>query len=68
VAADLSDHPSIKGNTRALGTVTGIINGSGSIIAAFGLLIIGPLQNAYGWSAVWILLIINTIIGKHHHL
>ena len=31
VAADLADDPSIKGNNRALGTVTGIINGSGSV-------------------------------------
>tara|TARA_B110000971_G_C19529650_1_gene285421 strand:+ start:250 stop:474 length:225 start_codon:yes stop_codon:yes gene_type:complete len=29
VAADLASHPSIKGNNKALGTVTGIINGSG---------------------------------------
>jgi sugar phosphate permease len=41
VAADLADHPSIGGNTRVLGTVTGIINGSGSITAAFGLMLIG---------------------------
>jgi len=27
VAADLAEHPSIGGNTRSLGTVTGIING-----------------------------------------
>ena len=63
VAADLSEHPTIRGNARALGTVTGIINGSGSIIAALGLLTIGPLQIAYGWSAVWCLLIANTIVG-----
>mgnify|MGYP006143050233 CR=1 FL=1 len=41
VAADLAEHPSIGGNTRSLGTVTGIINGSGSITAAFGLMLIG---------------------------
>jgi sugar phosphate permease len=63
VAADLSEHPTIRGNARALGTVTGIINGSGSIIAALALLMIGPLQQTYGWSAVWFLLIGNTIVG-----
>lgn len=26
VAADLADHPSIRGNSRALGTVTGILS------------------------------------------
>ena len=36
VAADLADDPSIRGNNRALGTVTGIINGSGSVTAALG--------------------------------
>merc|ERR1719482_2633645 len=57
VAADLADHPSIGGNTRSLGTVTGIINGSGSITAAMGLMVIGPLQTMGGWTAVWYFLI-----------
>lgn len=64
VAADLAEHPSIKGNSRALGTVTGIINGSGSITAALGLMVIGPLQMKYGWSSVWYFLILCTIIGS----
>lgn len=63
VAADLADHPSIGGNTRVLGTVTGIINGSGSITAALGLMLIGPLQNAGGWTAVWYFLIACVACG-----
>ncbi|KAL3926718.1 MAG: hypothetical protein SGPRY_003172 [Prymnesium sp.] len=77
VAADLAEHPSIGGNTRSLGTVTGIINGSGSITAAFGLMLIGaplqsllrtplcscPLQNLGGWTAVWYFLIVCVIAG-----
>ena len=35
VAVDLAGHPKLAG-TRSLGTVTGIINGSGSIVAALG--------------------------------
>ncbi|CAM9273036.1 unnamed protein product, partial [Ectocarpus sp. 13 AM-2016] len=35
VAVDLAGHPKLAG-TRSLGTVTGIINGSGSIVAAVG--------------------------------
>lgn len=35
VAVDLAGHPKLAG-TRSLGTVTGIINGSGSIVAAMG--------------------------------
>ena len=63
VSADLAEHPSLKGNTKALGTVTGIINGSGSITAALGLLLIGPIQVSYGWSAVWYFLVFCTVVG-----
>jgi sugar phosphate permease len=63
VAADLAEHPSIEGNPKALGTVTGIINGSGSITAALGLMAIGPMQVTYGWTSVWYFLILCTIIG-----
>ncbi|GMI06796.1 hypothetical protein TrRE_jg3746, partial [Triparma retinervis] len=63
VAADLADHPSIAGSKKALGTVTGIINGSGSITASIGLLAIGPLQKSYGWSSVWYFLVGCTVVG-----
>lgn len=63
VAADLAEHPSLKGNSRALGTVTGIINGSGSVVAALGLLVIGPLQQRAGWAAVWDFLIVCVVTG-----
>ena len=68
VAADLADDPSIKGNNKALGTVTGIINGSGSVTAAIGQLAIPYL---YGWGKadgvdyryVWFFLIFCTAVG-----
>ena len=68
VAADLSEDPSIKGNNRALGTVTGIINGSGSITAAIGQLAIPVLysmgkQDGVGYRYVWFFLIVCTAIG-----
>mmetsp|Transcript_4962 Transcript_4962/g.8114 ORF Transcript_4962/g.8114 Transcript_4962/m.8114 type:complete len:467 (+) Transcript_4962:96-1496(+) len=68
VAADLADDPSIKGNNRALGTVTGIINGSGSITAAIGQLAIPVLYeagkaNGVGYRYVWYFLIVCTITG-----
>jgi len=56
VAADLASHPSVKGNNKSLGTVTGLINGCGSITASIGLLAVGPLQSTFGWSSVWIFL------------
>mmetsp|Transcript_5256 Transcript_5256/g.15285 ORF Transcript_5256/g.15285 Transcript_5256/m.15285 type:complete len:467 (+) Transcript_5256:112-1512(+) len=63
VAADLASHPSVRGSSKSLGTVTGLINGTGSFTSAIGLLAIGPLQSAFGWSAVWIYLIGCTATG-----
>ncbi len=63
VAADLSEHPSIKGNSKSLGTITGIINGSGSITAALGLLVVGPMTKKFGWSSVWYFMMALTITG-----
>eukprot|EP00968_Pinguiococcus_pyrenoidosus_P025501 scaffold6180_cov200-Pinguiococcus_pyrenoidosus.AAC.4 len=68
VAADLADDPSIKGNNRALGTVTGIINGSGSVTAAFGQMVIPVLQIAgehdkVAFRYVWLFLVACTIVG-----
>ena len=63
VAADLASHPTVKGNNKSLGTVTGLINGSGAITASIGLLAVGPLQSAYGWRAVWYFLIGCTSSG-----
>ena len=57
VAADLASHPTVRGNNKSLGTVTGLINGCGSITASIGLLAVGPLQENFGWSSVWIFLI-----------
>lgn len=63
VAADLASHPSVRGNSKSLGTVTGLINGCGSITASIGLLAVGPLQNHFGWGSVWIFLIGCTSTG-----
>jgi len=63
VAADLSEHPSIKGNSKSLGTITGIINGSGSITAALGLALVGPMTRTYGWSSVWYFMMALTVCG-----
>lgn len=68
VAADLSDDPSIKGNNRALGTVTGIINGCGSITAAIGQMAIpGLLQwgvsDGVHYRYVWLFLVCCAFMG-----
>jgi len=63
VAADLASHPSVRGNNKSLGTVTGLINGCGSITASIGLLAVGPLQARFGWGSVWIFLMGCTFTG-----
>merc|ERR1712160_21537 len=63
VAADLASHPSVRGSNKSLGTVTGLINGCGAITASIGLLAVGPLQDTYGWSSVWLFLIGCTSVG-----
>lgn len=68
VAADLAEDPSLQGNQRALGTVTGIINGSGSVTAALGQLAIPVFyamgqQDSVGYRYVWYFLVVCTIIG-----
>ena len=62
VAVDLSEHSSINGRNDLM-TVTGIINGFGSIMASLGLIVVGPLQVHYGWRFVWYLLAASAIIG-----
>ena len=52
VAADLASHPFVHGSLKLLGTITGIINGAGSLVSSIRLLFIEPLQAHYGWGGV----------------
>ncbi|XP_053161818.1 glucose-6-phosphate exchanger SLC37A1 [Hemicordylus capensis] len=56
VSADLGTHKSLKGNARALSTVTAIIDGTGSVGAALGPLLAGLLSPS-GWNNVFYMLI-----------
>jgi sugar phosphate permease len=62
VAVDISEQARIVGRNDLM-AVTGIINGSGSIIASLGLAFVGPIQQQFGWRCVWYLLIVCAIIG-----
>uniref|UniRef100_A0A8D3B4X4 Solute carrier family 37 member 1 n=1 Tax=Scophthalmus maximus TaxID=52904 RepID=A0A8D3B4X4_SCOMX len=55
VSADLGTHKSLKGNARALSTVTAIIDGTGSVGAALGPLLAGLLSPG-GWDQVFYML------------
>lgn len=64
VSADLGTHPELKGSTRALATVTAIIDGTGSIGAAVGPLIAGALSSLEnGWDYVFYALMVASAMG-----
>ncbi|XP_039120798.1 putative glycerol-3-phosphate transporter 5 [Dioscorea cayenensis subsp. rotundata] len=62
VAADLGTQDSIKGNSRALATVTAIIDGTGSVGAALGPLLTGYISTN-GWDSVFLMLILSTSLA-----
>ncbi|KAL6903367.1 hypothetical protein ACP4OV_004180 [Aristida adscensionis] len=62
VSADLGTHSSLNGNSRALATVTAIIDGTGSIGAAVGPLLTGYIS-AKSWSAVFTMLMVSALIA-----
>lgn len=47
ISADLGTHESIRGNTEALATVTGIIDGTGSVGAALVQYLVGHLAGCH---------------------
>ncbi|KAJ1411938.1 Sugar phosphate transporter [Sesbania bispinosa] len=62
VSADLGTHKSLRGNSRALATVTAIIDGTGSIGAAIGPLLTGYIS-ARSWSAVFTMLMAAALVA-----
>ncbi|KAH7429104.1 hypothetical protein KP509_09G031300 [Ceratopteris richardii] len=62
VAADLGTHNSLKGSSKALATVTAIIDGTGSIGAALGPFVTGYISKS-GWNSVFIMLIVSATIS-----
>ncbi|KAK3141844.1 hypothetical protein QOZ80_4BG0338980 [Eleusine coracana subsp. coracana] len=62
VSADLGTHSSLNGNSRALATVTAIIDGTGSIGAAVGPLMTGYIS-AKSWSAVFTMLMVSALVA-----
>lgn len=54
--ADLGKQDALKNNSKALSTVTGIVDGTGSVGAAIGQKGIGYLQDHGSWTGVFILM------------
>lgn len=48
-AADLGKQNALKGNQKATSTVTGIIDGSGTMGTAAGQFIVGFTESEWGW-------------------
>ncbi|CAH8474597.1 hypothetical protein MS3_00001780 [Schistosoma haematobium] len=62
VSADLGTQSALLGRTRALATITSIIDGMGSLGAALGPLLTGLLV-PYGWSVVFAMLITSDLLA-----
>lgn len=62
VAADLGTQSTITGNSRALATVTAIIDGTGSVGAALGPLLAGYISTR-GWNSVFLMLVLSLSIA-----
>ncbi|KAL6977624.1 hypothetical protein U1Q18_026415 [Sarracenia purpurea var. burkii] len=62
VSADLGTHSSLEGNSRALATVTAIIDGTGSIGAAIGPLLTGYISEK-SWSSVFTMLMAAALVA-----
>lgn len=62
VSADLGTHSSLKGDSRALATVTAIIDGTGSVGAALGPLLTGFISTR-GWNEVFMMLVLGAFIA-----
>nr|KAI8729687.1 sugar phosphate exchanger 3 isoform X2 [Biomphalaria glabrata] len=58
VSADLGCQKAIQGDDKALATVTGVIDGTGSFGAALGQIAVPYLQSGLGWHSVFYLFMI----------
>ncbi|GAB0089581.1 hypothetical protein DMENIID0001_041500 [Sergentomyia squamirostris] len=62
VSAELGQHSCLDGNSKALATVTAIIDGTGSLGAAVGPLLAG-LVSSSGWENVFYMLMVSDVVA-----
>ncbi|CAL4174568.1 unnamed protein product, partial [Meganyctiphanes norvegica] len=62
VSAELGTHESLRGNSKALATVTAIIDGTGSVGSAIGPQMTGPLSK-YSWDYIFYMLIVSAFLA-----
>ncbi|CAG2196428.1 SLC37A3 [Mytilus edulis] len=58
ISADLGRQGPVQGNTEALATVTGIVDGTGSAGAAIGQVLVPVIQQKFGWKSVFVVFMI----------
>jgi len=63
VSAELGTHKSLKGSSKALATVTAIIDGTGSLGAAIGPFMAGYLTGHGSWSHVFNMLVLSNLFA-----
>jgi len=63
VSAELGTHKSLKGSSKALATVTSIIDGTGSVGAAVGPYLAGALQGSGSNSSVFYMLMAADVLS-----
>ncbi|XP_039294977.1 glucose-6-phosphate exchanger SLC37A2 isoform X1 [Nilaparvata lugens] len=63
VSAELGTHSSLAGNSKALATVTAIIDGTGSIGAAVGPLLAGIVSSSLSWQYVFYMLMLSDLMA-----
>lgn len=60
ISADLGRQELVRGSSEALATVTGIIDGTGSVGAAVGQFLVSLIQDKLGWMWVFYFFILMT--------
>lgn len=60
ISADLGRQEALRGSQEALATVTGIVDGTGSIGAAAGQYLVSVIESKLGWMFVFYFFIVMT--------
>lgn len=60
ISADLGRQDALRGSKEALATVTGIVDGTGSIGAAAGQYLVSLIESKLGWMSVFYFFIVMT--------
>jgi OPA family glycerol-3-phosphate transporter-like MFS transporter 3 len=63
ISVDLGSQPALAGNEKAMSTVTGLIDGTGSAGSAIGQFFVPVIQNNFGWSWVFYSFIIMNFLS-----